>query len=169
MALAEQADTSVGVYNLVQRYLDLEDDFKVQDVVSRIIDELPEEDLRAALALTLPAYVRQYATRARRNSQTATERRAGLSKWKLNADPAWETKLDSHIAVGDGYKRLRDCTAQDMRFAVERYMNLAEAYGDKASAGAALIDAMKEHKAESVGALPDDVLAKYVPVMRPDR
>lgn len=131
-------------------------------LASEILAELTEEDLRDGLAVTLPAYVR-VRLHASRTPVRELSSGSHVSTKVAGYAAAWRRVLDSSWEVGEQtWKRLRDLTASELRWAADR--RRAQAADLQARAGwlEGLAALLAEHHVSTVGELPESVLAAYL-------
>jgi len=141
------------------------------DVADKVAESVPVKALRAALRVTLRAYVRQIMAEERTLSapnfgsgQAERDNQghpaaAGFS-WKGRAiRDGWQRQLDARVHVGDSaWKFLGDCTYDDLQaLSAER-----EKHAQKNAAWARhyrfLASLLTEHDAATVRDLPAEVL-----------
>lgn len=154
------------------------------EIASKISEQIPDDLLRDALAVTLRAYVREvirsergtapepptepagggqgtaetHSRFASSGTNSAPSRPAARS-WKGEAIRAWKQRLNERYHVGRGeWKLLSDMSAVDLLAAATERWDHADrerAVGDRLSRWA---DLVQEHGVSAFGDLPEDVL-----------
>lgn len=121
-------------------------------VASTVLDKLTPRQIREALALCLPPYVRVemsrygwHTRRAARSPMTTADR---VRSWYLS-------QLGVSLFIGDEWKFLRDCSAEDLHTAAsDRYRKATEVHaeGDRWTKVALF---MEEHNRETVSEISE--------------
>lgn len=96
------------------------------DIAVEVLKRIP--DAAAALAEALPVYVQVCLSRARMltpSSDGATTSFRGVSRASRIRDD-WDRRLQTPLWVGDEWKRLADCTADDLRTVAAELRDKAE-------------------------------------------
>lgn len=142
-----------------------------------VVAAIPDDDLRDALALTLPEYARVFVGLNRirllaptsPTAEIAEERtvlpevpddppKPGPSR-RQRAYDAWQHKLKAMVSVGTGrLKPLGQCTVEEIEMQTTKLVDQMRALGLRHDLYAAIAKAMREHDAERVADLPEDVL-----------
>lgn len=131
----------------------------VELVAKAVLDELGTDPdrLRAALAELLPDFCGTQI-RTIRNGGWKPGRKPGRSA-KLTAIRDWHAKfLTLQLHVPDGYRRMADCTADDLLFAVGERKAQAAATLSTAAGLERLQIAMQKHKARVVSDLAREIV-----------
>jgi hypothetical protein len=139
------------------------------DLAAAVLAEIPEELTREALAQALRPIVRQVAAHHRLHTRIVSEQTleqltppsAGSAKVRAIRD-WWKRALLDSYHVSDGairYKLLRDCTADDLAFAIEERRAMARRNDAKADQLEIVQRLVLEHGVNQVGQLPEATLA----------
>lgn len=142
----------------IEAALDVTDIADPHILAGKIINDLTEQDIRDALAVTLPSYVRE-VIRTRRNAHplpaSPTPARSskveGISRW-------WSTQLRDRVQGEHGWKMLGECGYTDLMAAAERLRTQASRNVAKASQYERLATVVQEHGVERVADLDPEVL-----------
>lgn len=110
------------------------------DVAAKVAEQIPDAQLRAALAEVLPSFVRTEFSRERMLSPV---RHSGGPSAKVAAiRDAWAARKQTPLKIGDEYKRLAECTAADLLVAASELRQRADAMLGKADYYEALAAAL---------------------------
>ena len=130
------SETSFDLRAEVRHVLDTTSLADPSDVADKVVESVPAVELRRALRVTLRAFVREtmrYDRAATLNSPSSQPRddarrhsAAGGTSWKRTAiRDQWTTQMSARYHVADGWKLLRDMTADDLRAATAERQALA--------------------------------------------
>ena len=155
----------MDLHQLVSRVLDeLDEVADPGDLAGEVMKRMDPRDYPEALRLLLRSYVRETAGQRRRSTVlTRVPQPSGApvpASGFVTAmrEGAWRQKLKDHWHTADGWKLLRDMTAEDLDYAAGERRQLAAANIEEARKAEKLAALLEEHGAETVGALADDVL-----------
>ena len=160
--------TTTSTFNLrdfVKEILDASDDPDPAKVANEVLDRLPKRHYRDALEQSLSQYVRVIGNDARRAGKPATPEptQTGARSWKVTAiREQWRKTLETRVHVEDGWKFLRDMTADDLTYAAQERDSIASrnlAWARHYRHLGRLVDG---HGVKTVGDLPDGVLAEVL-------
>jgi hypothetical protein len=129
-------------------------------VVKAVLDELgtDPERLRFALAELLPDYVGT-CIRVGRAERARSAGRSVVGNGKRRAILAWHERfLADQLHVADGYRRMAECTFEDLMFAAAERRTQAAATNATADGYERLANALHDYDAKTVEALPAAVV-----------
>lgn len=127
---------------------------------------VPDELLREALTQTLPSFVTGMVTNERRDHYPELREAVRGRDRKLLAGAWWQRALAQPMPVYDesgAWKRLGDCTRDDLLEAVRVRREQAERLLDTAGTWEAYADLLAECGAERVRDLPVDAVRRLAP------
>lgn len=140
------------------------------EIADKVAESVPARSLRAALRLTLRAYVRQIMAEQRspsfsgsghtRHDTQLSPAAAGKSWKRSGVRDGWQLRLDAIYHAGEEYKQLRHMTYADLMFAANEREQIArknKAWARTLHSWAALLT---EHDVETFGELPVKVQMK---------
>lgn len=156
---------------------------QTRDLAAEVLVEIPDGDLREALALALPLFIRHRIgmnrnipsseamidtmmttdpyrdTKPRKSSHTNSAHSAAskmIREW-------WLDQVEVHVA-GGGYLRLGECTFDDLIFAAHDRREKADQNIQAAVRFETIADAIKEHGVLTVQELPATVRTSLTPL-----
>lgn len=133
-------------------------------VAEKLLAALSDEEAHIVSAAALPDYVRHVLTRPLQGGQTfETPDGRRFASRKVAAIVDWvESELNRsvYVAPAGEWKRLRDCTVDDVLALVASRRQKAAEVAAEADRHARLVKAMRKADAETVGDLARDVAAK---------
>lgn len=128
-------------------------------VAAQVIAGLSDADLRIALAVTLPDYIRNVAgsmaVRARKPQPRTLTTPQRIASW-------YASILASRTYTGSEWKFLRDCTADDLHGAAAERYRAATATKSEADRLTTLADLLEELGAETVAEVPEPELRRVL-------
>lgn len=131
-------------------------------VADKVIAELTSRELRPALGETMRSFVRDVMRHDREAiapAAVASEATPGQGRSRARAvAEAWRAHLRDRVFVGDTWRLLGDCSAEDVQFLVDDRRRKAAELHVTADRYDALRAAMVEHDVARVADLPDAVL-----------
>lgn len=133
-----------------------------REIASAVFVQIPTNQRAAALVDCLVSVVREVIGSQRPHNQPEPSPGAKPGSWKVKGiREEWARYLDTRWHVGEAqWKRLADCTRDDLLFAAhERRVN-AERNIAAATELEGLADLLAEHKVHHVAELPEDVISK---------
>jgi hypothetical protein len=153
---------------LIHQVCTVSDETDPDAVAKLVLDRIDPADYADALRQALPYLVRRDFRRYNEpwtvHSMPADEQPAAstptpprASSKRARIREAW---LADRVRVLDGYKRIGDCTIDDLEHAASERRKHAEATLARAEQLDALIALMREHRATTVRELPADVLTQ---------
>jgi hypothetical protein len=167
-AMSHATSGAVDVRALINQVLDETNLTSTADIIDKVMSMLAPEQLADALRQALTDVVRQQITRHNVGPLAPDQTGASRPSWKVHgyqtqvAD-AWRRVLRDRISVGrNERKMLGECTYADLTAAAEERFAHARQNEAKAQWLKRLADAVKQHDAARLDALPDDVLQALV-------
>ncbi len=128
-------------------------------IAEKLIADMNEEQLRLALEVALPTFVREVLSQVRRDTTTPTRVRAAGQSTRVGAIRDWHQRLlDSVTEVNGSYKHLGECTRDDVLAIAGSRRKLAELNRRAAQKYEALATLMNDHDATTVADLPAELL-----------
>lgn len=127
------------------------------DIAREIATEMTDDELRELAAGLLANVVREqiHAERSRKGSASSSPRWEAVKRTRSRLDMPW--------APGGEWKRLRDCTREDVEQLVADYAKRAEANAAWRDAFRRVADEMGRRKVGTVGELPVEFVEEVLP------
>lgn len=141
----------------VRAALDASDDADPHAVVAGLVKNLPARHLRPALTQALSSYVVQLATSDRARAFNGAPRASGSPRWKATA-----LVLRQPIRTDDQWKRLRDCTRDDVLAGATHRRCQADGLIDHAERLEKLAALMDERGVATAGDLGEDTVREVL-------
>jgi hypothetical protein len=117
--------TDFDLRALVRSVIDETDLPSPRDIAAKDAEMVPDEHLRAALALALVSLAHDEVTRTRMANVASAAPSAKVAAIRAAAE-TWRRALHDRVHVGAGdWKLLADCTADDLAFAAEERREMA--------------------------------------------
>lgn len=154
---------------------------QTKDLAEEVLAQVPDADLRDALRLALPGFIRHrigmnssipsgdiktdtvttnpYLDKPRKAGQRNAARSAAskmIREW-------WLDQIEVNVA-GGGYLHLGECTFDDLMFAATKRREAADDYMRAAERFETIADAVKEHGVDTVADLPAKARAELTPL-----
>lgn len=144
--------------HLVREVLSDSDEADPGRIADMVLAQIPPRQTRTALAQALRLFVRQVIseTRTARNEPTVTpiSRSAKVAAIR----EGWQRRLDDRVHGAEGsWKKLRDCTYDDLLSAATERRQMAERNNAWARQYDAWARLLTEHDAETFGDLPAEI------------
>lgn len=130
------------------------------DIARELLHRIPAAAVPAVLELVLPVYVRQRIVAERALTSPATARGilvrsakvTGITEW-------WRQVLEDRVVTSNGYKRLADCTWEDLDYLSGKLRLRADLMVVKAQRYEKLRDLLSRwERGATLGQLPKEVL-----------
>lgn len=155
---------------LVRDVLDQADDLDLDKLVNEVDRRIEVGDRDAALRQSLPAVVRDVVRNGRSHlsivADTGAQERTRPAADRPSRKVAgirdyWRRALTAEFSVDNagGIKRLAELTRADLVFNIESREKIARTNAAKAMELRGLLDLVTRHDVETVGELPESVLA----------
>jgi chemotaxis regulatin CheY-phosphate phosphatase CheZ len=148
---------------LVREHVETAGHLDPDRIAAEVLADLPRRYYERALRELLRGEVVHALGEARRDAMNAKPRpkpRPTSNRFQRHAekfgDP-WQRWLAAPIEVGDSFRRLSECTADDLDYAARRRRELAAANTAVALRFEAYRDAVRRHGVDTFGDLPVDV------------
>lgn len=162
----------MDIYKLIDQVLDETELTDLHEIVDAVMARIPADRLADVLRKALVDVARQQISRHNVGGTPAVgvpaSVRAGARSWKVagvrdEVAEAWRRALRDRIAVADGQRKmLADCTYADLLVAANERFAQAAANTAKAEWFTRLAKAVKRYDADTLGALPEDVLREVI-------
>lgn len=136
-----------------------------REIAEKVAENIPAKHVRAALAETLVAYVREELTRARAVpvSPAAGKANSARSSKVRAVREAWRRVLAGQFHVGEGrWERLADCSYEAVTFLANERREMAARNAAAAEMFERLGEQMRQHRASVVAELPEPLLAEIL-------
>lgn len=149
------AEKTATLNDLVKQVIEENPTSDPWEISKQVVAETPDSAMAGMYLEALVPFVR-IALGSRRNGAIHANRtsRPNRSRKVEEIRDAWQKVLDTLHAVGDGvYKPLRDCTVTDLQFVIDSRVRHIESVRAQVDYYEALIAAMYEQSASTVGEL----------------
>lgn len=130
-------------------------------IAEEVYKRIGPDEVYAALQASLRLFVRQVISERRMHTQMATPTNPDGVSWKVGAiREHWRRSLQDSVHVGGSeWKRLGQCTYEDLKVAAAERREQASRNRAKAQQYEALANLVSDHGAATVAELPVDVLS----------
>lgn len=153
--------TDLNLRHLVQEVTASATSVEWADIAADVLNRIDNDDLRAALAQALPAYIRYTAVSARAPGRvTPPSTVPGLpGSWKVQGiREGWQRRKEEIYATAEGHKRLGDFTYADLLYQSGICSRQAKQKLSKAKGWRDLADLMEAEGVATVRDLPAEML-----------
>lgn len=127
-----------------------------REVAEGVSSHILDEDVRPYLVDALTWMARTVMGNQRSGAVDAVRRGRSVSRRTEAVRDYWQNMLDSSVSVGDGeWKRLRDCTADDLRSVIQRRYDHIRAVRGQIDYYETLLKRMDDEGVVTVGELSE--------------